>query len=492
MVKQQIRHSVLNRHHRAAVPGETLKSLDPMLAMAELSQMQHRCIPGDELSVTGKARHSSTENITKGKPRPISRTRSSPLVSLGTSISPTGTSTSKKTGVAWDPVMLKHTCLCGDEVCHPESPGRLERILARLAETGILNRCELIRRRATMEELKSCHTDQHVQLYGVSPLLRGSGGLGVSRLPCGGWGVDTDTIWNDIHTPTAAKIAAGSVIELVNKVAAGTLRNGFGLVRPPGHHAEHNQALGFCFFNNVAIAARQYRRLFSKRVVIFDWDIHHGNGTQQEFYSDPEVMYISIHRHDCGNFFPGTGAPEETGSAPGTGTTVNIAWSSTDQPLSDAEYLAAVRSVVIPLIKLFNPGIIIVSAGFDAAPGHPPTLGGYTVSPDCFASMTSSLLQLAEGKVVLALEGGYTGPAVSESVLQCIKTLVGEPGVGVAREELERIPAKQAVADITNTIANHVVFWPQLSESSSWIGCSHLQYLDHQPLDINTISNLQV
>lgn len=346
-----------------------------------------------------------------------------------------------------------------------------------------------------MEELKSCHSDQHVQLYGVSPLLRGSGGLGVSRLPCGGWGVDTDTVWNDIHTPTAAKIAAGSVIELVNKVGAGTLRNGLGLVRPPGHHSEHNQALGFCFFNNVAIAARQYRRLFNKRVVIFDWDIHHGNGTQQEFYSDPEVMYISIHRHDGGNFFPGTGAPEETGSAPGTGSTVNIAWSSSEQPLSDAEYLAAIRAVVIPLIKLFKPGIVIVSAGFDAAPGHPPTLGGYTVSPACFASMTSSLLQLAEGKVVLALEGGYTGPAVSESVLECLKTLLGEPappGVGVSRTELERMPSKQAIEDITKTIANHVPFWPQLSESSSWIACSHMQYLDHQPLDITTIRNLQV
>ena len=106
--------------------------------------MQHRCVPGEDFSVSGKARHSSTENITRGKPRPISRTRSSPLVSLGTSISPTGSSTSKKTGVAWDPVMLKHTCLCGDEACHPESPGRLERILARLAETGILNRCDLV------------------------------------------------------------------------------------------------------------------------------------------------------------------------------------------------------------------------------------------------------------------------------------------------------------------------------------------------------------
>jgi len=147
------------------------------------------------------------------------------------------------------------------------------------------------------------------------------------------------------------------------------------------------------------------------------------------------------------------------------------------------------------LFQLFKPGIVIVSAGFDAAPGHPATLGGYTVSPACFASMTSSLLQFADGKVVLALEGGYTGTAVSESVLECLKTLLGEPahpGVGVSRSELERDPSNQAVEDISKTIANHVPFWPQLSDSSPWISCSHLQYLDTQPLDITTIRNLQV
>ena len=235
-VKAQIRHSLLSRHHQHHRPpplsstSEHLKSLDPMSAIAELSQMQTKVLPAEE---SPKVRHSSTENISRGRPKPISRTRSSPLVSLGT-ISPTVGSS--KTGVAWDPVMLKHSCLCGDDSGHPESPGRLERIMTGLAEAGgLLARCELVRRSATLEELMSCHSHQHVHLYGeweqtvcsihitqsfslgVSPLLRGTGGLAVNRLPCGGWGVDNDTVWNDIHTPSAAKVAAGSIIELVNK-----------------------------------------------------------------------------------------------------------------------------------------------------------------------------------------------------------------------------------------------------------------------------------
>jgi len=331
-----------------------------------------------------------------------------------------------------------------------------------------------------------------VSQYGVSALIRGTTGLAVTRLPCGGWAVDNDTVWNDIHTPTAAKIAAGTVTELVNKVGAGLLRNGLALVRPPGHHAEHGQPLGFCFFNNVAIAARQYRRLFNKRIVIFDWDIHHGNGTQQEFYSDSEVLYISLHRHDGGNFFPGTGAPSETGVDGGEGKTVNIAWSSSSKPLGDAEYLAAMRSVVIPIIRMFNPGLVLVSAGFDAAEGHPPTLGGYSVSPACFASMTSSLMQLAEGKVVLALEGGYVGPAVPLSVLECLKVLLGESCMKISSSELEKQPSNQAVIDISNTISHLVSCWPVLRESSKWINVSHLCYLDNHPLDVTAIRNLQV
>ena len=159
---------------------------------------------------------------------------------------------------------------------------------------------------------------------------------------------------------------------------------------------------------------------------------------------------------------------------------------------------------------MFNPGLVLVSAGFDAAEGHPPTLGGYSVSPACFASMTSSLMQLAEGKVVLALEGGYVGPAVPLSVLECLRVLLGESCMKISSSELEKQPSNQAVIDISNTIShlvssrfidcidNHintmfqVSCWPVLRESSKWINVSHLCYLDNHPLDVTAIRNLQV
>ena len=199
-----------------------------------------------------------------------------------------------------------------------------------------------------------------------------------------------------------------------------------------------------------------------------------------------------------------------SGLSPGEGRNVNIAWSASDLPLSDAEYLAAMRTVVCPIVRNFNPGVILISAGFDATQGHPPTIGGYNVSPACFASMTSSMLQFAEGKAVLALEGGYVGPKVAESVLECLKVLLAESSSKVSTAELERTPLKQAVLDIEKTIGNlvslaishtslplilsifQVPYWPILSETSHYVSCSHLQYLDTHPLDITEIRNLQV
>jgi len=507
LVKHQIRQSVLSRQGRvahsvpgapSAPPGESFKSLDPMLAMAELSQIQNRCFSTEDGHGQSpvKTRHSSQEGgAGKSRPKPISRTRSSPLVSLAAAAAvgaagPVGSSVAR-TGLAWDPVMLQHACLCGDELLHPESPGRLERIIDKLRDRGLLARCELVRRRATMDELKCCHSEQHVQLFGVSPVVR-ENGLGVVRLACGGWGVDSDTIWNHLHTPTAAKVAAGSLIELVNKVGSGSLRNGFGLIRPPGHHAEEDQALGFCFFNNIAIAARQYRKNFNKRVAILDWDVHHGNGTQKEFYADPEVLYVSIHRHDGGNFFPGTGSPSETGSGAGLGRTVNIAWSSSDVPLGDAEYLAALRSLVLPLLQSFDPGLILVSAGFDGTGGHPPTLGGYSVSPSCFGILTTYLMHLADGKVVLGLEGGYIGEEVGDSVVECVGALLGDVAVLRQPNELHRVPIEQAVQDINLTVSNHACYWPILTETCKFAQMTHSQYLDSHPLDINAVKRLQM
>lgn len=163
--------------------------------------------------------------------------------------------------------------------------------------------------------------------------------------------------------------------------------------------------MGFCFFNSVAIAAKV---LLNKhqlaRILIVDWDVHHGNGIQKMFYDNKQVMYISLHRHDKGNFFPGTGNIKEIGLLSGEGYNWNIAWSS--ESMGDAEYLAAFRTIVIPISRDFNPSIVLVACGFDAARGHPFNFGGYDLSPACFAYMTRQLMSLANGRLVLCLEGG--------------------------------------------------------------------------------------
>ncbi|NXY63986.1 HDAC7 deacetylase, partial [Callaeas wilsoni] len=342
------------------------------------------------------------------------------------------------TGLVYDSVMLKHQCSCGDNSNHPEHAGRIQSIWSRLQERGLRSRCECLRgRKATLEELQCVHSERHVLLYGTNPLNRlklDNGKLAgilsqrtFVMLPCGGVGVDSDTIWNELHSSNAARWAAGSVTELAFKVATRELKNGFAVVRPPGHHADPSTAMGFCFFNSVAIAARQLQQKGKlSKILIVDWDVHHGNGTQQIFYRDPEVLYISLHRHDDGNFFPGSGAADEVGAGPGEGFNVNVAWAGgLDPPMGDPEYLAAFRTVVMPIAHEFCPDVVLVSAGFDAAEGHPPPLGGYKVSAKCFGYMTKQLMSLAGGAVVLALEGGHDLTAICDASEACVSALLG-------------------------------------------------------------------
>ncbi|XP_067880658.1 histone deacetylase 4-like [Heterodontus francisci] len=288
--------------------------------------------------------------------RQLSRTRSSPAsASLPAPVSEVPSKSSFTTGISYDSLMLKHQCTCGNS-SHLEHAGRIQSIWSRLQETGLRSQCECIRgRKATVEELQSVHTEQHVLLYGTNPLHRLKPDshklLGILSqrmfvmLPCGGLGVDSDTVWNEMHTSSAARMAVGCVLELAFKVASGKLKNGFAIVRPPGHHAEPSTAMGFCLFNSVAIAAKQLLQKSNVgKILIVDWDVHHGNGTQQVFYRDPNVLYISLHRHDNGNFFPGSGDADEVGCGPGEGFNVNIAWTGgLDPPMGDAEYLAAFR-----------------------------------------------------------------------------------------------------------------------------------------------------
>uniref|UniRef100_A0A8C8H1U2 Histone deacetylase n=1 Tax=Oncorhynchus tshawytscha TaxID=74940 RepID=A0A8C8H1U2_ONCTS len=342
-------------------------------------------------------------------------------------------------GLVYDTFMLKHQCMCGNTHIHPEHAGRIQSVWSRLQETGLLGRCERIRgRKATLDEIQTVHSEYHTLLYGTSPLNRQKldskkllGPISQKMyavLPCGGIGVDSDTVWNEMHSSGAVRMAVGCVIELAFKVAAGELKNGFAVVRPPGHHAEESTAMGFCFFNSVAITAKLLQqKLGVSKVLIVDWDIHHGNGTQQAFYNDPNVLYISMHRYDDGNFFPGSGAPEEVGVGPGVGFNTNIAWTGgVEPPMGDVEYLTAFRTVVMPIANEFSPDVVLVSAGFDAVEGHQSPLGGYNVTAKCFGHLTKQLMKLAGGRVVLALEGGHDLTAICDASESCVAALLGD------------------------------------------------------------------
>ncbi|XP_055523207.1 histone deacetylase 4 isoform X5 [Wyeomyia smithii] len=387
------------------------------------------------------------------------------------------------TGLAFDSLMLKHSCVCGDNAAHPEHSGRLQSVWARLVETGLASRCDKLRsRKATQEELQTVHNEAHSLLFGTNQINRqkmDASRVSFVRLACGGVGVDLDTTWNEHHTAAAARMAAGCVIDLAYKVAKSEIQNAFAVVRPPGHHAEPNAAMGFCFFNSIAIAGKLLLQRLPdemRRILIVDWDVHHGNGTQQVFYDDPNVLYLSIHRHDDGNFFPGTGGPTECGAGAGLGFNVNIPWSGgLNPPLGDAEYLAAFRTVVMPIARDFQPDIVLVSAGFDAAFGHPAPLGGYMVSPACFGYLTRELMKLANGKVVLALEGGYDLPAICDSAQECVRALLGDELSPIAAAELSRPPCQSAIETLQKTIAIQMTHWPCVKRLAHTVSFSAMQ-----------------
>ncbi|XP_044141972.1 histone deacetylase 7 isoform X2 [Bufo gargarizans] len=452
--------------------------------------------------------------LVSGAHRPLSRAKSSPAsASLPTQDPSSKTMTLSvaeqtdkprfTTGIVYDSVMLKHQCTCGDNSNHPEHAGRIQSIWSRLQERGLRNHCECIRgRKASLEELQSVHTETHVLLYGTNPHNRLKldnrklAGILSQRmfvmLPCGGLGVDSDTIWNDLHSSNAARWAAGSVIDLAFKVVTRELKNGFALVRPPGHHADPSTAMGFCFFNSVAIAAKQLQqRLNVRKILIVDWDVHHGNGTQRVFYRDPNVLYMSLHRHDDGNFFPGSGAADEVGANSGEGFNVNVAWAGgLDPPMGDAEYLAAFRTVVMPIAREFAPDVVLVSAGFDAAEGHPAPLGGYKVTAKCFGHMTRQLMSLAGGRVVLALEGGHDLTSICDASEACVSALLGNELDPLPEDILRQRPNQNAVQSLETVIQVQSKYWNSVKRFVSKVGYSLLEAQKHDWDEVDTVTAL--
>jgi acetoin utilization deacetylase AcuC-like enzyme len=276
---------------------------------------------------------------------------------------------------------------------HPECPDRLRAVYQMLEEEQMRGLWleEISPRPDTREELETIHTSAYIDLVAST--------AGKPRVR-----LDADTS-TSARSYEAALLAAGGLLELIRAVVEGHLDNGFALVRPPGHHAETDHAMGFCIFNNVAIGAEYAMRRFSlKRILIVDWDVHHGNGTQKSFYEDPRVLYFSVHRY--GLFYPGTGAATEIGAGKGKGFNVNVPLST---GCGDGEYGNIFDRFLKPIALEYRPELVLVSAGFDIHYDDP--LGGMQVTEKGFARMTQVLSDIAKatagGKMVITLEGGY-------------------------------------------------------------------------------------
>ncbi|XP_043222780.1 histone deacetylase 6-like [Amphibalanus amphitrite] len=319
------------------------------------------------------------------------------------------------TGLVYDERMLEHRCLWDDDF--PEGPDRLQVIFDKCSQLGLVDRCQRVpARHATEEELQLCHSPEHIQRLrqlcerGEPEQLRQEADK-------------HDSVYLHPATFQCASLAAGSALELTDQVLDGKLQNGFAIVRPPGHHAEPDEFSGYCFFNNVALAARHAANR-GKRVLIVDWDVHHGQGTQEMFYFDQSVLYFSVHRYDGGAYWPGgfTGHWERSGAGAGAGLNWNV---PLDGSATDSDLLAVWHRLLLPAAYQFAPDLVIVSAGFDMALGDPK--GCMAVTPACFAHLTHALLALSSGRLVAVLEGGYCRPALAAAAAHTLAALLGEP-----------------------------------------------------------------
>ena len=292
---------------------------------------------------------------------------------------------------------------------HPESPERLRAIHSRLESMGTLARLVPIAPKVAVREwVETVHTPAYVQkLEGRSP------SSGYASL-------DADTTLCP-SSLSAAYLGVGGALAAADAVMAEQIDQAFCAVRPPGHHAEADQAMGFCLFNNVAILAKYLQQHHGlTRVLIVDWDVHHGNGTQHTFYDDPSVLFISTHQFP---HYPGTGRSTETGRESGTGFTVNI-------PLSggqgDEEYEEVFRTILVPAVNEFRPECVLISAGFDAHRDDP--LASMNLTEDGYATLTQIVMDIAiqhaSGRVIACLEGGYHLQALARSVDQHLVTML--------------------------------------------------------------------
>jgi len=327
---------------------------------------------------------------------------------------------------------------------HPESPNRL-RVLHDLINTEFSGLPLIPPRLATERELALIHDPLYIQM------VANTEGKVFSRL-------DPDTGLS-ARSYEIARLAAGGLLQAIDSLLTHdseprTANAVFAFVRPPGHHAEPSRGMGFCVFNNVAIAAEYAREKFGlKRILIVDWDLHHGNGTQHAFYDSPAVLYFSSHQYP---HYPGSGSFDEVGSGTGEGFTINAPLPA---GFGDAEYVRIYSTVLLPVALEYNPELVLVSAGFDPFVHDP--LGSMKVTGEGFGALTGIVQEIAkttcDGKILMTLEGGYNPEGLRSGVRSVLRTLLGRPA-----EVVEKAPAKTAYQVIERIISTQKKYWKSL------------------------------
>lgn len=360
-----------------------------------------------------------------------------------------------ETALIYDEEMTKHHLLWEDPICKIEVPERLKLSYEALVKKGLADRCVSVPvREATEEEILLVHSEEYLENVKKTPHMSVEE-LKVFTLQYG-------DVYFHPNTYHCAKLAVGATLQLVDSVMTGKVRNGIALVRPPGHHSMHSTASGFCVFNNVSIGAQYAKKKYGvERVLIVDWDIHHGQGVQYCFEEDPSVLYFSWHRFEHQKFWPNLRDSEFdcVGKGKGAGFNMNVPWNQVG--MTNGDYFSIFCHALLPVAYEFCPELVLVCAGFDSAIGDPE--GEMCATPDVFAHLTHLLMNLAGGKVCAVLEGGYNLTALPQSVCQTVQTLLGDP---LPRPANLSSPCRSALESLQCVRWAHRPYWSCLRHAA--------------------------